>query len=42
MSLKDCGAELVELVKAVASGKSTAPERTGTELFAIETVGPAF
>jgi altronate dehydratase large subunit len=42
MSLQDCGAELVELVKAVASGESTAPERTGTELFAIQTVGPAF
>jgi altronate dehydratase large subunit len=42
MSLEDCGAELVELVKAVASGESTAPERTGTELFAIQTVGQAF
>jgi len=42
MSLQDCGAELVELVKAVAGGHRTAPERTQTELFAIHTVGPAF
>ena len=42
MSLQDCGAELVELVKAVASGEPTAPERTGTEIFAIHTLGPAF
>jgi len=42
MSLPDCGAELVEFVKAVASGESTAPERTGTNLFAIHTVGQAF
>jgi altronate dehydratase large subunit len=33
---------LAELVVAVASGGSTAPERTGTELFAIHTVGSAF
>jgi altronate dehydratase large subunit len=42
LSLEECGAELVELVKAVANGASTAPERTGTELFSIHTVGPAF
>ena len=42
IGLEECGAELVELVKDVASGEPTAPERTGTELFAIHTVGPAF
>jgi len=42
MSLEACGAELAELVVAVANGGSTAPERTGTELFAIQTVGSAF
>jgi len=42
MNLEECGAGLVELVKRVASGELTAPERTGTELFAIHTVGPAF
>jgi altronate dehydratase large subunit len=42
MSLEDCGAELAELVAAVASGRAAAPERTGTELFAIHTVGSAF
>ncbi len=42
MSLQDCGDELIELVKAVASGKPTAPENTETELFAIHTVGQAF
>ena len=42
MSLEACGAELIELVKRVASGARTAPERTETELFAIHTVGPAF
>jgi altronate dehydratase large subunit len=42
MSLQDCGSELVEYVKAVASGKPTAPENTDTEIFAIHTTGPAF
>jgi altronate dehydratase large subunit len=42
MSLQDCGSELVEYVKAVASGNPTAPENTGTEIFAIHTVGQAF
>jgi len=42
MSLPDCGAELVDFVRAVASGELTAPERTGTNLFAIHTVGRAF
>ena len=42
MSLAECGEDLVELVKRVASGQSVAPERTETELFAIHTVGPAF
>lgn len=42
VGLAECGADLIELVKGVASGRPTAPERTGTELFAIHTVGPAF
>ncbi len=42
LSLEECGAELIELVKDVAGGTPTAPERTGTDLFAIQTVGPAF
>lgn len=42
MGLEECGTELVELVKRVAGGEPTAPERTETELFAIHTVGPAF
>jgi altronate dehydratase large subunit len=42
MALEQCGDDLVELVKRVASGQPTAPERTETELFAIHTVGPAF
>lgn len=42
MSLEACGSELAETVVAVASGEPTAPERTGTELFAIHTVGSAF
>ena len=42
LSITDCGSELVELVKEVASGLATAPELTNTELFAIHTVGPAF
>ena len=42
MGLEECGADLVDLVKRVASGEPTAPERTETELFAIHTVGPAF
>ncbi len=42
MSLEECGDDLVELVKRVAGGEPTAPERTETELFAIHTVGPAF
>ncbi len=42
LSLDECGAELVEFIKAVASGEPTAPERTKTELFSIHTVGPAF
>jgi altronate dehydratase len=42
MSLEDCGQDLVEMVKRVASGEQTASERTETELFAIHTSGPAF
>jgi altronate dehydratase large subunit len=42
MGIEECGAELVELVKDVAGGRSTAPERTRTELFAIHTVAPPF
>lgn len=42
MGLEACGAELAERVVAVANGGSTAPERTRTELFAIQTVGSAF
>jgi altronate dehydratase large subunit len=42
MSLDECGNDLVEMVKSVASGEQTAPERTETELFAIHTLGPAF
>lgn len=42
MTLDAAGAELVELVKEVANGRPTAPEKTRTELFAIHTVGPAF
>jgi altronate dehydratase large subunit len=42
MSLEECGNDLVEMVKRVASGEQTAPERTETELFAIHTLGPAF
>jgi altronate dehydratase large subunit len=41
-SVANCGAELVELVKAVANGRPSAPERTGTEIFAIHTVAAAF
>lgn len=42
MTLDSAGAELVELVKEVANGRPTAPEKTRTELFSIHTVGPAF
>jgi altronate dehydratase large subunit len=42
MTLDAAGAELVELVKEVANGRPTAPEKTKTELFSIHTVGPAF
>jgi altronate dehydratase large subunit len=42
MSLEECGNDLVEMVKRVASGEQTAPEETETDLFAIHTSGPAF
>jgi altronate dehydratase large subunit len=41
-SLPDVGSALVDLVTEVASGRLTRSELTGTELFAIQTVGQAF
>ncbi len=41
-SIADVGAELIALVVDVASGRSTCPERTRTELFAIHTTSSAF
>jgi altronate dehydratase large subunit len=42
ISVSDVGSALVDLVMEVASGRPTRSELNGTELFAIQTVGPAF
>jgi altronate dehydratase large subunit len=41
-SVSDVGSALVDLVVEVANGRPTRSELNGTELFAIQTVGPAF
>lgn len=42
MTIAEVGAELVELVAQVASGRPTKSELTRTELFSIHTIGSAF
>lgn len=41
-SVEECGRGLIDFVHEVACGRPTAAELTGTDLFAIHTVGPAF
>lgn len=42
MTVDECGADLIDLMRRVASGKPVKPELTQTELFSIHSEGPAY